>query len=629
MGMIALVHYLQFLNAIVRKGEESPSPKTGLKKFPELTIIKDSISVERKRTTAGGGNVLKCLSQQKEDTMESKETSPKRFYLKWPWNVLVYIALVVLLRIFAIPVILLIMWWNKKQQPNGPEEGYCLQRTRGRLTGLIWAALFLVGGGLAIWFFLTAQTIPHEAEQLKEKLSFGYYLIPVGGAVAVLVGLFLAYQSLRDALVPEKSALAQSIRNQLPYPDEVPPVKELFAMVDQDLKANGQWCGKLGVGKKWVLGDEVSSIPRIRGVFRREEHHTRRAGKRTQVIHIYEIWIVDDRRERQVTSLKSRRELDEAMDCLQRRAPAAVFGVYDSKEYKDLVYAEEDELQYAQEQAYRQRKARFEEQERREQERQAQTQVLTLPDGSVTSRITWDTIHQLLRQPDQMGKTVPFQLVPGIPIQGEGHTFSRLVGLAGGAAQPTRILMEEYSGTPGVPGQYAWTRDVDAGEAENILQGWMRGEIPSLENWRKMERSGRTWQQVAERWSREPIPTPPQPHPDWPWLLTVGGYAGSTSAPSWTDVEENLRELSQEADSYLILEQKDPENLEQNWFIQCAVALKGPQAGMYAVEIGCSTPGGPRLWERMAPDVQEVVEHFSNAYYHRNLDVSGFQETEF
>lgn len=182
--------------------------------------------------------------------MEAKENQKKRLYLKWPWNVLVYILLLVILQIFAIPVILLIMWWNKKQQPDGPEEGYCLQRTRGRLTGLIWAALVLIGGGLAIWFFMTAQSMPYEAEQLKEELSFGYYLIPVAGAVAILVGLFLAYRSLRDALVPEKSALAQSIRAQLPYPDEAPAVKELFSMVDQDLKANGQWCGKLGVGKE-------------------------------------------------------------------------------------------------------------------------------------------------------------------------------------------------------------------------------------------------------------------------------------------------------------------------------------------------------------------------------------------
>ena len=560
--------------------------------------------------------------------MESKKTSKKRFYLKWPWNVIVYIALVVVLRIFAIPVILLIMWWNKKQQPDGPEEGYCLQRTRGRLAGLIWAAIFLVGGGLAIWFFVTAQSMPYEAEQLKEELSFGYYLIPVAGVVAILVGLFLAYRSLRDALVPEKSALAQSIRNQLPYPDEAPPVKELFAMVDQDLKQNGQWFGKMGIGKEWVLGDQVSRISRIRGVFGRAERHIRHAGKRTQVTYIYEIWIVDDRREQQITSLRSQKELEQAMDCLRRRAPAAVFGGYDSKEHKDLAYTKEEEKQYAQERAYQQRKAQFEEQAQKEQERLAQNQVLTLPDGSVTSRITWDTIYQLLRQPNQTGKSVPLQLVPGVPFQGQGHAFSRLVCLAGGAAQPTRILMEEYSGTPGVPGQYAWTRDVSAGEAEAVLRGWLRGEIPSLEGWTHMERSGRTWQQTSERGRGGPSPTPPQPNPDWPWALTVGGHSGSTADPNWQDIEKGLRELSQEADSYLILEQKDPQSPETCWFIQCAVAMQGPEQGHYSVEIGFSIPGSPSLWEQMVPDVQKAIEFFSAAYYHRGMDISGFEKME-
>ena len=558
--------------------------------------------------------------------MESQETSKKHFYLKWPWNVVVYIVLVVLLRIFAIPAILAIIWWNKKQQPDGPEEGYCLQRTRGRLIGLIWAALFLAGGGLAIWFFVAVQTMPYEVEKLKEELHFGYYLIPVGGAAAILIGIYLAYRSLQDALVPEKSALAQSIRNQLDYPDEAPPVKELFAMVDQDLKQDGQWCGKMGIGKEWVLGDEVSSIPRIRGVFSREEHRTRRAGKRTQAVHIYEVWIVDDRQQRQVTSLKSKQELEDAMDCLQRRAPAAVFGVYDSKAYKDLVYTKDDMQQYAQEHAYQQRKARQDEQARREQERLAQNQVLTLPDGSVTSRITWDTIHQLLLQPAQTGKAVPFQLVPGVPIQGQGHTFSRLVGLAGGVAKPTRILMEEYSGTPGVPGQYAWTRDMSTGETEEVLRGWLRGEIPSLRDWTHMERAGRTWQRVLEQQKGGTSSIPPQPHPDWPWCMTVGGEPGSISDPSWRQVETVLRGLNQEADSYLILEQKDPQNPATCWFIQCAVALQGPDQGSYSVEIGFATPGGSSLWEWMMPDVQDAIRYFSDAYYHRGLDVSRFQK---
>lgn len=558
--------------------------------------------------------------------METKETSKKRVYLRWPWNVVVCLVLVVVLRIFAIPVILLIMWWNKKQQPDGPEEGYCLQRTRGRLTGLIWAAIFLIGGGLAIWFFLTAQSMPYEAERLKEEISFGYYLIPVAGAGAILVGLFLAYRSLRDALVPEKSALAQSIRDQLPYPDEAPPVKELFAMVDQDLKQNGQWCGKLGIGKEWVLGDAVSSIPRIRGVFSRVERHTRHAGKRTQVTYIYEIRIVDDRRELQVTSLRSKQEVEQAMDCLRRRAPAAMFGVYDSKEYQDLLYAKEEEQQYAQERAYRQRKAKFEEREREEQERLAQNQVLTLPDGSVTSRITWDTIYQLLCQPNHKGETVPFQLVPGVPIQEQGHTFSRLACLAGGVVQPTRILMEEYSGTPGVPGQYAWTRDVAAGEAEDVLRGWLRGELPSLENWTKMERSGRTWQQVSDGQSGGSPVAPPQPNPDWPWVLNTGGV--QQSASSWQGVEEELRKLVPDPDSFLILEQKDPKNPNICWFIQCAVACQGPDQGKYSVEIGYSTPGGSSLWERVVPEVQEAANYFSDAYHHRGLNISGFQPME-
>ena len=558
--------------------------------------------------------------------MEPKETSKKRFYLKWPWNVIVYVLLVVVLRIFAIPLILLIMWWNRRQQPDGPEEGYCLQRTRGRLTGLIPAAFLAVGGGLAIWFFAVAETMPYEAERLKEEISFGYYLIPVAGTGAILVGLFLAYRSLRDALHPEKSTLAQSIRDQLPYPEEAPPVKELFAMVDQDLKQNGQWCGKLGVGREWVLGDEVSSIPRIRGVFSRVERHTRHAGKRTQVTYLYEIWIVDNRRQQQVTSLKSKREVEEAMDCLRRRVPAAVFGEYNSREYNDLIYAKEEEQQYAQERAYRNRAAQFEEQNRREQAQRAQNQVLTLPDGSVTSRITWDTIHQLLRQPDQTGETAPFQLVPGVPFQGQGRTFSRLVCLAGGTAQPTRILIEEYSGTPNVPGQYAWTQDLSAGEAETVLRGWLRGEIPALDGWTYMERFGLTWQPVTEGQSRATFSTPPQPNPDWPWALTVGGYAGSTSAPSWQDIEEGLRELVPDPDSFLILEQKDPQNPESCWFIQCAIATRGPDAGKYAVEIGCPSPDEPRLWERIEPDVRGAIKYFSDAYHQRKVDVLGFQE---
>lgn len=77
------------------------------------------ISVKGEGTDTG--STPPHLGQQKEDIMESKGTPPKQFYLKWPWNVLIYLVLVVLLRMFSIPATLLIMWWNKKQQPDAPE----------------------------------------------------------------------------------------------------------------------------------------------------------------------------------------------------------------------------------------------------------------------------------------------------------------------------------------------------------------------------------------------------------------------------------------------------------------------------------------------------------------------------
>ena len=513
---------------------------------------------------------------------------------------------------------------NAERQSGRAEEGFCLRRALGRLTGLVPAALLVAGGALCLYFVYLGQTLPGEVERLDDEMRIFYHLCPFLGAGATLVGLFLAYRSLRDALRPEKSALAQSIRNQLPHPDEAPPVRGLFAMVDQDLKQNGLWCGKLGIGKEWVLGDRASRIPRIRGVFSRSERHTRRAGKRTQVTYSYEVWIVDDRRERQVTALRSQRELDDAMDCLRRRVPAAVFGTYNSREYNDLIYTKEEEQQYAQERAYRQRAAQFEEQNRRERESQAQNQVLTLADGSVTSRITGETLRELLLRPGKTGEESPFQLVPGIPIQGEQGAFSRLVCLPGGFQEPVRILLEEYSGTPGVPGQYAWAQDLSAGEAETVLRNWLWGELPALEGWTKLVRAGRGWRPLDGR-SGGAVPTPPQPNPDWPWALNVGGVPQSD--PSWQDVESGLRELVPDPDSFLILEQREPGNPEHYWFIQCAVASRGSDAGKYAVEIGCPSPDGPRLWERMVPDVQEAAAYFSVVYNQREVDTFGFRET--
>ena len=270
-----------------------------------------------------------------------RDKTKKRMYLKWPWNLVVYVLLVILLRIFAIPVILQLMWWNKKQQPDGPAEGYCLQRTRGRLILLVWAAVALLMAAAGAAYLTLSWTVDKTGWDYMEYIKLAAAgLLAVGG---LLVAGYLAYTGQRDAFCPEKSQLARSIRQQLPYPEEAPPVKELFAMVDEDVRQNGQWFGRLAVGREWILGDEVSYIPRIRGVFWRDETRTRRSGNRVTTTRILQLWILDDRRQCRPTDLRQPKELQAALDCLRQRAPAAVFAKYDSREYNDCIHADEQQ----------------------------------------------------------------------------------------------------------------------------------------------------------------------------------------------------------------------------------------------------------------------------------------------
>lgn len=67
--------------------------------------------------------------------MESKGNPKKKRYLRWPWNVLVYILLVVLLRVFAIPFILLIMWWNRNSSLTVRRRGTVSSVPGGDLPG--------------------------------------------------------------------------------------------------------------------------------------------------------------------------------------------------------------------------------------------------------------------------------------------------------------------------------------------------------------------------------------------------------------------------------------------------------------------------------------------------------------
>lgn len=123
------------------------------------------------------------------------------------------------------------------------------------------------------------------------------------------------------------------------------------------------------------------------------------------------------------------------------------------------------------------------------------------------------------------------------------------------------------------------------------------------------------------------VPDASQPRKDWPWHLTAGAYPGPKSSPAWEDVRRGLEALVQDSDSYLILEQKDPADPKRRyWFIQCAIALQGPNAGQYSLEIGYRKDGKGHLLDRTLPRLEQAAAYFDWAFRCKPLDLAGFED---
>ena len=244
--------------------------------------------------------------------MEKGEKEGKKFYLPWPWTLVVCILLGLVLRVFSMPVIVLLLAWNWKQRPRREVQGgYCLQRTRRGLKKLLTAVVFLLGavGG-------SAYIVAVVGEDKSRWGAMEYMMLLFCGVFAVVCLVYsvkLGYTSLRDALFPAKSALAQSIRSQLPYPEEAPEVEALFDMVDQDIGAHGKWFDRVAVGEQWVFGDMVTATPRIRAVFGRDEVLRGSGMQRARIVQLY---ILDDRHQVQWTDLRNPRALQELLEYL-------------------------------------------------------------------------------------------------------------------------------------------------------------------------------------------------------------------------------------------------------------------------------------------------------------------------
>ncbi|MEY8387735.1 hypothetical protein AALC17_10630 [Oscillospiraceae bacterium 38-13] len=111
-----------------------------------------------------------------------------------------------------------------------------------------------------------------------------------------------------------------------------------------------------------------------------------------------------------------------------------------------------------------------------------------------------------------------------------------------------------------------------------------------------------------------------QPHPDWPWVLSVGGIPSSNVA--WEDVAKALDKLGPHDDSFVILEQKKDKDY---WFIQSAIALAGPHTGEYVVGVGWRDAKGKHYIERCG-GAGRAVDMFRAAWQGKPLDFTGFED---
>ena len=452
--------------------------------------------------------------------MEQKKKG--RRIIPWPWSLILAIVFVVgagyfIGYLWSFLLAFGFFAWQRKNNPDMPEGGYCLEKTRKRLASLGLAVIVLaLGFCVAVYIFMMLKEDTSTWETMDYvKLAVG----GLGGMALLLGGIYTAYTSVRDAFWPEKSTLARSIRSQLPYPDGAPGVKELFAMVDKDIQENGQWFDKVAVGKEWVLGDEASYIPRIRVYFGRDEIRTHRSETHTSTSRILELHILDDRRQHQIMTMRSPNELQAILDCISLRAPDALRRPYNEigkwQEKSDMEW-ENMLREYRVKQGNREMAA-FEPGNRDAGINQNMT--LTGPDGSVTSRVTPELIHQTLMECLRDGEGT-FSLAPGCPIEQYNVRYVELQCFATfyedleGIEEPSVEDMIELgeaelylkttaTGEAGKNLYSGHVLDTDIRTAEQILKGWLQGEIPNMTGWEATP----LWQKKEQEKRRE-VPPP-------------------------------------------------------------------------------------------------------------------------
>ena len=411
---------------------------------------------------------------------ETKEGASGLKFLRWPWNVVIYIALVLVLRIFAVPIILLLMGMQKKNNPHGVEEGYCLTRTRKRLIWCLWAAILLVfAAGMGVMFYVGLG----QDRTYWETKDYVVLAVSGGGAVFMAVlAVCLGYMGIRDAFFPEKGTLAQSIRNQLPFPDGAPPVDQLFAMVDNDLKENGSWFGEVGIGKEWVLGDEANRLDRIRGIFTVDKIHQRSTQTGTRTSRTLELVLIDNRWQKSVTDFKDPQDLRAAAEFIALRVPDAVRGVND--QYADFLKKNDIERENFEREFQQKQNLRASEQALRGNgSKEPQEMILEAEDGSVTSRVTAALVEEHLRR-CLSGEERYFVLTPTRRIETGNQAFRAMYCYALRESPGSEKVMLAVEPVSDGDGRTLFRMLVaDRWEARSILEGWLGRQAPDTADW--------------------------------------------------------------------------------------------------------------------------------------------------
>lgn len=470
------------------------------------------------------------------------EEKKKRRFLKWPWTLILYLVFVI-----GVGYFIGYLWsflaatafsaWMRKQNPDMPEDGYCMEKTRKRLASLGIAILLLFFGVCLCVYGMVLVQSDKSGWEIAEyaKLVIGL----LGGVGFLASGIGTAYIALRDAFFPEKSTLARSIRSQLPYPDAAPNVRELFAMVDQDIRENGMWFDKVAVGKEWVLGDVASYIPRIRVFFGRDELRTRRSGDRTNTSRIIELYILDDRRQVQITTLRNPNELKALLDCIAFRAPNALRRPYN--EYAK--WCEKSDMEW--ENMLREYRVKQGEQEMAAfrlggtDAAIAQNMILTEPNGNVTSRVTPELIHQMLLECLKEGEGT-FSLKLGCPIERYNVRYVEMECFATfyediedpstedfeKLGEAELILKTTALGEGGKNLYSGHVFHTDIQTAEGILKAWLLGEVPDMKGW-----------EATPLWAEKPKEEKRQVPPPHLGLMTPAGVFQSHDRFTMEDIQ--------------------------------------------------------------------------------------------